>query len=415
MRTLRGRKADAFVRTLEQRGAADLARVEKLVARIVADVRKNGDKALGRYAEKLDGLKAKQPLRVADRDLEEAWNAVSEQFKQALKIAAGNIRQYCEWQKPQQWRNAVAPGINVGQVVRPLQSAGCYVPGGRYPLPSTMLMTVIPAQVAGVQDVRVVSPRPTLETLATAHFLGMHEFYRIGGAQAVAALAYGTATVPKVDKIVGPGNLFVTAAKKLVAFDCGIDFLAGPTEVVIVSERGDPRFIAADLVAQAEHDPDALAVFITSSAALAEKVAAEIKLAAQNEEIAKTSLKENGAILLAESHEQALKFANRIAPEHITVNEEDLIHISNAGSIFIGDYSPQAAGDYASGPNHVLPTGGVARFRGGLGVQDFVKTISVQQLSRDGLDRIASAVITLAEAEGLKAHAESIRVRSANA
>jgi histidinol dehydrogenase len=415
MRTLRGRKAKAFVRALEQRGAADLARVEKTVARIVADIRKNGDKALRRYAEKLDGLKAKQPLRVTDAELEQAWNVVSEEFKQALKIAAGNIRQYCEWQKAQQWRNSVAPGINVGQVVRPLQSAGCYVPGGRYPLPSTMLMTVIPAQVAGVQEIRVVSPRPAPETLATAHFLGVREFYRIGGAQAIAALAYRTATIPKVDKIVGPGNLFVTAAKKLVAFDCGIDFLAGPTEVVVLSERGDPRFIAADLVAQAEHDPDTLAVFITSSDTLAEKVATEAKLAAQNNKIAKGSLKENGAILLAGSHEQALEFANRIAAEHITVNEEDLVHVNNAGSIFIGDYSPQAAGDYASGPNHVLPTGGVARFRGGLGVQDFVKTISVQQLSRDGLDRIASAVIALAEAEGLKAHAQSIRVRSANA
>ena len=278
--------------TLEQRGAADLARVEKTVARIVADVRKNGDQALRRYAEKLDGLQPKQPLRVADAELEQAWSAVSEDFKHALKVAAGNIRQYCEWQKPQQWRNAVAPGINVGQVVRPLQSAGCYVPGGRYPLPSTMLMTVIPAQVAGVQEIRVVSPRPATETLATAHFLGVREFYRIGGAQAVAALAYGTASVPKVDKIVGPGNLFVTAAKKLVAFDCGIDFLAGPTEVVIVSERGDPRFIAADLVAQAEHDPDTLAVFITSSDTLAEKVAAEVKLAAAQNEIAKISLKE---------------------------------------------------------------------------------------------------------------------------
>ena len=415
MRTLRGRKAEAFVRTLEQRGAADLARVERTVGRIVADVRKNGDKALRRYAEKLDGLKAMQPLRVTDAELEEAWSAVSEDFKQALKVAAGNIMQYCEWQKPQQWRNAVAPGINVGQIVRPVQSAGCYVPGGRYPLPSTMLMTVIPAQVAGVQDIRVVSPRPAPETLATAHFLGVRGFYRIGGAQAIAALAYGTASVTKVDKIVGPGNLFVTAAKKLVAFDCGIDFLAGPTEVLIVSERGDPRFIAADLVAQAEHDPDTLALFITSSDTLAEKVAGEAKLAAAQNEIAKISLKEHGAILVAESHEQALELANRIAAEHITVSEEDLAHVSNAGSIFIGDYSPQAAGDYASGPNHVLPTGGAARFRGGLGVQDFVKTISVQQLSRDGLDRIASAVITLAEAEGLGSHAQSIRVRSANA
>ncbi len=299
MRTLSGRKAEAFVRALEQRGATDLARVEKQVRRIVADVRKNGDRALRRYAEKWDGLKAKQPLRVADAELEQAWNTVPEQFKQALKTAASNIRQYCEWQKPQPWRNAISPGIQVGQVVRPLQSAGCYVPGGRYPLPSTMLMTVIPAQVAGVPEIRAVSPRPAPETLAAAHFLGVREFYRIGGAQAIAALAYGTASVPRVDKIVGPGNLFVTAAKKLVAFDCGIDFLAGPTEVVIVSERGDARFIAADLVAQSEHDPDALAVFITASSALAELVAAEVKQAAAENEIARKSLKENGAILVA--------------------------------------------------------------------------------------------------------------------
>jgi len=415
MRALSGRKAEAFVRALEQRGATDLARVEKQVRRIVADVKKNGDPALRRYAEKWDGLDPRQGFRVPEAELEQAWNAVPEQFKQALKTAAANIRQYCEWQKPQPWRNAVSPGIQVGQVVRPLQSAGCYVPGGRYPLPSTMLMTVIPAQVAGVPEIRAVSPRPAPETLAAAHFLGVREFYRIGGAQAIAALAYGTASVPRVDKIVGPGNLFVTAAKKMVAFDCGIDFLAGPTEVVIVSERGDARFIAADLAAQAEHDPDALAVFITASSPLGEQVAARVKQAAANNEIARKSLKENGAILLAGSHEQALEFANRIAAEHVTVNEEDLVHIRNAGSIFVGDYSPQAAGDYASGPNHVLPTGGVARFRGGLGVQDFVKTISVQQLSRDGLDRIGAAVITLAEAEGLKAHAESIRVRSANA
>jgi len=415
MRMLRGPRAEAAVRALEQRGATDLASVEKQVSRIVADVRKNGDRALRRYAEKWDGLAKKQSLRVSDAELKSAWDSVSDSFKQALKAAAANIRQYCEWQKPQPWRNAVGPGIQVGQVVRPLESTGCYVPGGRYPLPSTMLMTVIPAQVAGVEQIRVVSPRPAPETLAAAFFLGVREVYRVGGAQAIAALAYGTALVPRVVKIVGPGNLFVTAAKKQVAFDCGIDFLAGPTEVVIVSERGEARFIAADLVAQAEHDPDALAVFITSTEALAADVAAQVRSAAASNEIAKGSLKKNGAILVAASHEQALEFANRIAAEHITVQEEDLPQVRNAGSIFIGDYSPQAAGDYAAGPNHVLPTGAVARFRGGLSVHDFLKTISVQHLSREGLDRIAGAIITLAEAEGLKAHAQSIRVRSANA
>ena len=415
MRVLRGRGAEARVRALEQRGATDLARVEKQVGRIVSDIRKNGDRALRRCAEKWDGLGTKQAFRVPEAELEQAWNSASVNFKQALKIAAANIRRYCEWQMPQPWRNAVSPGIQVGQVVRPLQSVGCYVPGGRYPLPSTMLMTVIPAQVAGVQQIRVASPRPAPETLATAFFLGVKELYRVGGAQAVAALAYGTASIPRVDKIVGPGNLFVTAAKKLVAFDCGIDFLAGPTEVAIVSERGSARFIAADLVAQAEHDPDALAVFITATESLAESVAREVKTAAAANELARTSLRKNGAILLAGSHEQALDFANRIAAEHITISEEDLPHISSAGSIFVGDYSPQAAGDYAAGPNHVLPTGAAARFRGGLSVHDFVKVISVQQLSRDGLDRIGSAVVTLAEAEGLKAHAQSIRVRCAHA
>jgi histidinol dehydrogenase len=278
-----------------------------------------------------------------------------------------------------------------------------------------MLMTVIPAQVAGVTNIRVVSPRPARETLAAAFFLGIKEFYRIGGAQAIAALAYGTKSIPRVDKIVGPGNLFVTAAKKQVAFDCSIDFLAGPTEVVIMAHRGEPRFIAADLVAQAEHDLDALAVFITTSYELAQAVAKKIASSSSKNKTAKASLARNGAILVAVSREQATEFANRIAPEHITVEEEDLPRIQNAGSIFVGDYSPQAAGDYAVGPNHVLPTGAMARIRGGLGINDFVKIISVQQLSRDGLNQIAPAVVTLAEAEGLKAHADSIRARYAHA
>lgn len=415
MRVLTGHAAETRVRKLEQRGATDLARVETQVRRIVGEVRKNGDGALRRYAQKFDGLAAGQALKASESELKQAWEGCSEEFKKAIKVAATNIRQYCEWQKPREWRHSMLGGIQVGQVVRPLRSAGCYVPGGRYPLPSTMLMTVIPAQVAGVEEIRVVSPRPARETLAAAFFLGVSEFYRIGGAQAIAALAYGTKSVPRVDKIAGPGNLYVTAAKKQVAFDCGIDFLAGPTEVVIVSERGDARFIAADLVAQAEHDPDALAVFISSSRELADAVARETKTAAARNVTARTSLRNNGAVLLAETHEQALEFANRIAAEHITVDEEDLEKVRNAGSIFIGDYSPQAAGDYAAGPNHVLPTGAAARFRGGLGVQDFLKTISVQHLSQQGLNQIAPAVVTLAEAEGLQAHAQSIRVRYANA
>ena len=415
MRTLSGRSAETAVRKLEQRGPAALASVEKQVRRIVDDVHKNADRALRRYAEKWDGLGPKQPLRVPQKELQAAWETSTAEFRDALHAAAAHIRQYCEWQKPPEWRQSVKQGIEIGQVVRPIESAGCYVPGGRYPLPSTLLMTVVPAQVAGVQEIRVVSPRPARETMAAAFFLGVQEFYRIGGAHAIAALAYGTKSVPPVTKIVGPGNLYVTAAKKQVAFECAIDFLAGPTEVVIVSHQGNAAFIAADLVAQAEHDPEAMAVFITKRKALAAKVATEVAKSAKGNELATASLKKSGAILIADSREQAMAWANRIAPEHITVDEDDLPLVSNAGSIFIGDYSPQAAGDYAAGPNHALPTGGAARYRGGLSVQDFVKVISVQQLSRDGLQQIANTVVTLAEAEGLKAHAESIRVRCAHA
>ncbi|MGH9568869.1 MAG: histidinol dehydrogenase [Candidatus Angelobacter sp.] len=415
MRVLSGSSAEQLVRKLEQRGPAGLARVEKQVRRIVQQVRAHGDATLRRYTERWDGLAPGQPLRLRDSELEKAWLSTSPEFKQSLSISAANIRRYCKWQMSSEWRRWLCKGIQVGQILRPIQSVGCYVPGGRYPLPSTMLMTVIPAQIAGVPQIRVVSPRPARETLAAAHFLGVSSFYRIGGAQAIAALAYGTRSVPRVDKIVGPGNLYVTAAKKQVAFDCAIDFLAGPTETVVVSERGEPRYIAADLVAQSEHDPDALALFITSSRKLANGVAREVELASARNAVAKKSLAAHGAVLLAISHSQAIEFANRIAAEHITIEDQDLQDIYNAGSIFIGGYSPQAAGDYAAGPNHVLPTGGAARFRGGLGVADFQKAISVQHLSLDGLKRIAPAVITLAENEGLIAHAESIHVRCAHA
>jgi histidinol dehydrogenase len=272
-------------------------------------------------------------------------------------------------------------------------------------------MTVIPAQVAGVRRVCVVSPQTRAEVLAAAGMLGVSEFYRVGGAQAIAALAYGTKTIRRVDKIVGPGNSYVTAAKKLVSFDCSIDMLAGPTEVVIVSDSGRPDFIAADLVAQAEHDPEALAIFITTHRELAEQVAGCVTTVVRRNEIARQSLQRRGAVLLASDRHQALEWANQIAPEHITVEASDLPLVRNAGSIFVGDYSPQSAGDYASGPNHVLPTGGAARFRGGLSVIDFVKQITVQKLTRPGLRQIAPVVMALAEIEGLRAHAESVRVR----
>jgi histidinol dehydrogenase len=276
-------------------------------------------------------------------------------------------------------------------------------------------MTVIPAQVAGVKRICVVSPQPRIETLAAAALLGIREFYRVGGAQGIAVLAYGTESIPRVDKIVGPGNVYVTAAKKLVAFDCPIDFLAGPTEIVVVSHRGKPLLIASDLVAQAEHDPQAVVVFITTSRQSAKQVATSVKSLARNNPIARRSLADNGVILLACSRREAMDWANHLAPEHITLDAPDLPLLRNAGSVFVGDYSPTAAGDYASGPNHVLPTGGLARYRGGLAASDFLKVITVQRLTKAGLRGLAPVIETLAEAEGLKAHAQSVRLRYGNA
>jgi histidinol dehydrogenase len=411
MRTFDGLKRERFVRALERRGRTDLEEVEPGVRRIVSNVRRNGDRALRRYAVRWDHLGRDEAVRVPEADLDEAWQNTSPELQDAITQAAGNIRRYCEWQKPKEWRREIRPGVCVGQLVRPLESVGCYVPGGRYPLPSTLLMTVIPAQVAGVPEIRVVSPRPAQATLAAAAFLGVREFYRVGGAQAVAALAYGTESVPRVCKIVGPGNRYVTAAKKLVAFDCAIEFLAGPTEAVIVSAGGDPVFIASDLVAQAEHDPDALSILVTSSRELAKAVQMQVEGSARTNPIAAQSLSRNGAILVVDSLEEAIEIANRIAPEHLTLPTALELAVKNAGSIFLDEFTPQSAGDYISGPNHVLPTGAMARVRGGLSVLDYVRIIACQEVSRAGIRAIAPPAIVLAEAEGLRAHAESLRVR----
>jgi histidinol dehydrogenase len=276
-------------------------------------------------------------------------------------------------------------------------------------------MTVIPAQVAGVKHIRVVSPRPARATLAAAALLGIREFYRVGGAQAIAALAYGTETIARVDKIVGPGNLYVTTAKKIVAFDCAIDFLAGPTEGLILCDDGEPSFVASDLVAQAEHDPDALVLLVTQSRKLAGSVSGFVASLARENPIARRALRKHGAVLLAASSQQAIEWTNLIAPEHLTTTRANLPNIVNAGSIFLGSYSAQAAGDYGSGPNHVLPTGGAARFRGGLSALDFLKIITVQELSREGLQKIAPSIVALAEAEQLRAHGQSIEVRCGHA
>ncbi|HEY1801778.1 MAG TPA: histidinol dehydrogenase [Terriglobales bacterium] len=413
MRTLSGKAAAEQVEKLAVRSAR-FDEVEPKVQRIIDDVRARGEAAVREYSRQWDGLGEKDSLQVREGELRAAWKASSPKFRSSLKLASANIRRFCELQKPKEWKKSYN-GITLGQLVRPLDSVGCYIPGGRHPLVSTLLMTVIPAQVAGVKNIRVVSPRPPKEVLAAAAMLGICEFYQIGGAQAVAALAYGTKSVPRVDKIVGPGNVYVTAAKKLVSFDRAIDMLAGPTEVVVVSHSGKPAYIASDLVAQAEHDPDAISIFITTSAKLAEAVSKSVEDLAQDNDLAKQSLATSGVILIASSRTEAMEWANKIAPEHISVAKSDVSRVRNAGSIFVGDFSPQAGGDYASGPNHVLPTAGVARFRGGLSVMDFVKIITMQELSKKGLRGIASAVEFLAETEGLNAHAESIRVRCGNA
>jgi histidinol dehydrogenase len=420
MRILEGPEQASLVTALAGRGMTDLAGVEPAVRRIVEDVRRNGDRALRRYATRWDGLRKNDPLRVPEDELHRAWEQTAPELQQAIEHAAGNIRRYAEWQAgvgvtKNEWLREIEPGVSVGQLVRPLESVGCYVPGGRYPLPSTVLMTVIPAQVAGVPQIRVVSPRPAQATLAAAAFLGVREFYRVGGAQAIAALAYGTEEIPRVDKIVGPGNLYVTAAKKLVAFDCAIEFLAGPTEAVVISADGNPACIASDLVAQAEHDPDALCVFITTSPQLAKKVQNEVQTRTRENPTAAQSLSRRGAILLTATLEQAIEMANRIAPEHLTIPAALAPAVQHAGAVFLDEFTPQAAGDYISGPNHVLPTAGMARVRGGLSVLDFVRVIGCQQVTRAGIRRLGPPGITLATAEGLKGHAEAFRVRCSNA
>src|ERR1700730_8827602 len=338
IRILDGRKKDRFMQALERRGTTDLAELEATGRRIVNNVRRNGDRALRGYAARWGGLERGEPVLVPDADVQAAWQRTSAGLRQAITQAAANIRHYCAWQKPKEWRRGIQPGVCVGQLVRPLESVGCYVPGGRYPLPSTLLMTVIPAQVAGVPQIRVVSPRPAQATLAAAAFLGVREFYRVGGAQAVAALAYGTESIPRVNKIVGPGNRYVTAAKKLVAFDCAIEFLAGPTEAVIVSADGDPVFIASDLIAQAEHDPDALCIFITTARTLAKRVQKEVQKRTRANPIAAQSLSRRGAILLVASLDQAVEISNRIAPEHLTLPASLAPAVQHAGSVFLDEF-----------------------------------------------------------------------------
>ena len=391
---------------------------ERIAARIVEDVRRRGDAALFSWTKRLDrAALGPRSVWVSRPEMAQAARKVPKPFLAAIDHAARNIRAVARRQKPQEWTIEVEPGVRAGQRVRPIESIGCYLPGGRFSLVSTLLMTVIPAQEAGVPKIVVASPQPGPALLAAAERLGVASVARVGGAQAIAALAYGTRSIPRVDKIFGPGNRFVTAAKKVVSAECAIDLLAGPTEAIVFATGGNPRFIAADLIAQAEHDPDAISLFVTTSSRLAREVAREIErqlFDLPKTNLARRSLARNGAVLVARDLATAARFVNRFAPEHLSLpGRADglLARIDSAGSIFLGDWSAQSFGDYASGTNHVLPTGGEARTRGGLSVADFVKCISVQEVSRAGFARLAPVAEEFARAEGLEAHKRSVEVR----
>jgi histidinol dehydrogenase len=407
------------------RKAARSAAAEAVVRPILEAVRRRGDRAVVEYTRRFDSLQYPRPSgphtgrpggsRVLQRELSAAQRRLTSQFRQAVETAAANIRAYAELQMPREWMREVRPGVLLGQIVRPLETVAAYIPAGRYPLPSTLLMTVVPAQVAGVPNICVACPRAATEVWGAAAMLGLRQVFEMGGAQAIAAFAFGTRTVPRADRIVGPGNIYVAAAKKLLAGEVGIDFVAGPTEILIIAAEGDPRRLAADLLAQAEHDVEASAVLLTTSKRLAVAVAAEThrQLATlPTAAVARRAIARNSAVVLVRSLEEAVEMANRFAPEHLSLPDARLLdRVRHAGSVFIGPFSPEAAGDYASGPNHVLPTSGAARIRGGLSVTDFLKVISVQQLSSAALKRLAPTITTLARAEGLEAHARSVEVR----
>jgi histidinol dehydrogenase len=388
-----------------------------VASEIVADVRKRGDSALFAWAKKLDHVDlAHDGVRISRKEIRSAGKRVGSDFLRATERAAKNVRSVAEKQMPRPWSIDSEPGVRISQRVSPIESIGCYIPGGQFSLVSTLIMTAVPAKIAGVSDIIIVCPNPSPGLMATASFLGIEKIARIGGAQAIAALAYGTKSIPRVEKIFGPGNKYVTAAKQLVSSDCAIDLPAGPTEAIVFAEHGNAGWIAADLLAQAEHAQDAASFFVTTSRSLAREVQREIKwqLGELPFGMAHISTKLVGAILVADSVDQAFAFINRFAPEHLSISEvgAGLPHrIRSAGTVFLGPWAAQALGDYATGSNHVLPTGGWASKRGGLSGADFVKCISVQTITREGFLRLADTVESLAESEGLMAHRNAVRVR----
>ncbi len=409
---------------LLDRSKIDTKDVIKVVDDIITHVKENGDISLGFYTRKFDEVEL-ETFKVSPQEIEASYQSVDKKVMDALKKAAENIERFHKAQMPREWFMEVDEGIKAGQIIRPVENVGCYIPGGRAVYPSSVLMTIIPAKIAGVG--RIICCTPPMPdgsvndmVLAAADMAGADEIYKMGGAQAIAAMAYGTETIPKVDKIVGPGNIFVTAAKKLVYGDVDIDFPAGPSEVLIIAdESADAEYVAFDMLAQAEHDPDAASVLITISSELAlrvnEIISANIKYM-QRSKIIEKSLEKYGKIIVTDTMGDAVDFANDYAPEHLIImtrNPEDLLtQIRNAGSIFLGKLTPVAAGDYGSGTNHVLPTSRNARMYSGLSTESFIKKPTVQELSEAGVEVLKDVVITLAEYEGLQAHAESFKKRT---
>ena len=406
-----------------KRSEEDVNNVLDIVSDILKDIKENGDDAVKAYTEKFDGVLIDE-LKVSDLEIKKAYETLDDSLLTALKQAASNIEKFHKKQIPEEWEIEVHPGINAGQIVRPINSAGCYIPGGRAAYPSSILMTVIPAKIAGVEKVICVTP-PQKDgsildaILVAADIAGADEIYKVGGSQAIGALAYGTESIPQVEKIVGPGNIFVTAAKKLVYGQVDIEFPAGPSEVLILADdTAIPKYLATDILAQAEHDPNASCFLVTDSEKIANetlKYVEELTKEAPRHEIIEESLSKSGKIIITNTLDEAIYVTNEYAPEHLIISTADddktLSQIKNAGSIFLGHFSPVAAGDYGSGTNHVLPTGGGAKMYSGLSTTDFIKKPTVQRLTKDGLKLLSKTSVPIAEYEGFFAHANSFKTR----
>jgi len=399
------------------------ADIQALVADILAQVKSRGDEALCEFTAKFDNWDCTAENMIISRDsMEAAWHRVSDEDRSALQLAVNRIRAYHEHQVQIDWDYTDDAGMTLGQRITPLDKVGLYVPGGKAAYPSSVLMNAVPAHVAGVETIVMVVPTPAGEVndlvLAAAYISGVQEGYAVGGAQAVAALAYGTSTIPAVDKIVGPGNKFVAAAKRQVFGTCGIDMIAGPSEIAMIVDSGNPEWLGADFLSQAEHDEAAQSILISTDAALLDEVAEHIEIHLQSllrQDIARASVETHGALILADNLEQAAEIVNIIAPEHLELAVEDpdalLPSIRHAGAIFMGHYVPEALGDYVAGPNHVLPTNRTARFSSPLGVYDFQKRSSVIRATPEGVKNIGPAAAHLAHREGLQAHALTLELR----